>query len=467
MSGADIESLSPRLDQLLLSWLESARLPGIAAGIVRDRSLAWSAGYGFADIESRRRPDSLTVSRVASVTKTFTTLAILQLRDHGLLTLEDPLVLHLPEFSAAGQRAGRLEDVTLKRMLTHRSGLTTEPPLPGWESLDFPSMSAILEAMPQVEVVIPQDSAFKYSNFAFALLGEVIARLSGRPYTDYVQDNILGPLGMTHTGFDLTPHMKPHFATPYRASEHEDYPRTAPYAHLKGMASAGQLHSNVQDLAKWVSFQFRTDGGQRDPHKGQVLDGATLEEMHRPVYVELDWSGGQALGWRVERMGNRVLHGHGGGIHGFASQVSFNKPSRTGVIVLANLWPTATVARIASSLLNLVLDADAEADRTAPRQGPAAPEEVPAALAPYLGAYRSEAGIPAYIEYRGGALRFVAPDPAGYALHAPAVLEPTDRPDTLYVRGGRGSGEHAVFQRDPEGAVVSYQLGGFVFRKRR
>ncbi len=467
MTSAFIESLSPRLDHLLNSWLEKARLPGVAAGIVRGPSLAWSAGYGFADIESRRRPDNLTISRVASVTKTFTTLAILQLRDDGLLTLEDPLVLHIPEFSAAGPRAGRLEDVTVRRMLTHRAGLATEPPLSGWETLDFPSMTAILNVMPQVEVVIPQDSAFKYSNFAFGLLGEVVARLSGRPYIEYVRENILGPLGMTLTGFDLTPEMKPHFATPYRASEHEDYPRTAPYAHLKGLAAAGQLHSNVRDLAKWVSFQFRTDGGDRDPQKGQVLDGTSLEEMHRPVYVEPDWSAGQALGWRVTRIGDRVFHGHGGGIHGFASQVSFNKPSKTGVIVLANLWPATAAAQVATDLLLLVLDADAEAARTAPKQRPAAPEKVPAALAPYMGAYRAEAGIPAIIEYRGGALRFVNPDPAGYTLHAPAVLETTARPDVLYVRGGRGSGEHAVFKRDAQGGVISYELGGFLFRKQR
>jgi CubicO group peptidase (beta-lactamase class C family) len=350
-------------------------------------------------------------------------------------------------------------------MLTHRSGLTTEPPLPGWETLDFPSMSAILDAMSQVEVVIPQDSAFKYSNFAFALLGEVVARLSGRPYVEYVRENLLGPLGMTRSGFDLTPEMKPHFATPYRAAEHEDYPRTAPYGHMNGMGAAGQLHSNVLDLAKWVSFQFRTDGGDRDPQKGQVLDGTSLEEMHRPVYVEPDWSAGQALGWRVTRVGDRVLHGHGGGIHGFASQVSFNMPSKTGVIVLANLWPATAAAQIATDMLLLVLDADAEAARHAPRQGPAAPEKVPAALAQYLGAYWAEAGIPAFIEYRGGALRFE--DPGGYSLHAPAVLETTDRPDVLYVRGGRGSGEHAVFKRDAQGVVVFYELGGFVFRKTR
>jgi CubicO group peptidase (beta-lactamase class C family) len=465
MSDSVVGSIQPQLDRLLVSWLEKARLHGMAVGIVRERGLVWSRGFGYSDLETRTKPDELTIFRVASITKTFTALAILQLRDEGLLTLEDPLVLHIPEFSGANPGAGRLEDVTIKRMLTHRAGLTTEPPLPGWDALDFPSMQAITTALPQAEVVIPQDSAFKYSNFAFALLGEVVARLSGRAYVEYVKENILGPLDMVLSDFDLAPEMRQHFATGYSPAAHEDFPVKAPYAHLKGMTSAGQLHSNVTDLAKWVSFQFRTDGGVRDPGKGQVLDGASLEEMHRPVYIEPDWSAGQALAWRVVRLGDRIFHNHGGGIHGFGSNVAFNKPAKTGVIVLANVWPTSAAAQIALDVLKLVLDADAEAAKNAPKPEPAAPEKAPAFLAAYMGRYRAEPGILALIEFRGGALRFADPAPGSYTLHSPASLDPTGKADVLLVRGGRAAGEKAVFKRDLKGDVVSYELGGFVFKK--
>ncbi len=463
MPDAVIESLRPHLDRLLVNALATARMPGLAVGIVRDQHLVWSKGYGHADLASRRKPDDRTLSRVASITKTFTTLALLQLRDQGLLTLEDPLVLHIPEFSGANPREGRLEDVTIKRMMTHRSGLPTEPPLPGWDALEFPAVNAIVDALPRVEVVIPQDSAFKYSNFAFALLGEVVARLSGVPYAEYVGTNILRPLGMELSGFDISAEMKPHCATGYSPSDHEDRPQPAPYAHMNGLASAGQLHSNVRDLSRWVAFQFRTAGGERNG--AQVLDGASLEEMHRPVYVESDWSAGQALGWRVGRLGGRVYHQHGGGIHGFASQVAFNKPSKTGVIVLANVWPATAAAQTGLDVLELVLDADAESARTAARQEPPVPDVCPAGLSVYLGRYRAEPGIHAVIEHRGGALRIAAPDPAGYTLHAPATLEQTARPGVFLVRGGRGSGEYAVFKHGPEGQALSYELGGFVFKR--
>jgi CubicO group peptidase (beta-lactamase class C family) len=465
MTDSAISQAAPALDAISERARARHRIPGIAAGIVRGDSLEWTRGYGKADLASGRAPDQRTLSRVASITKTFTALAIMQLRDEGLLTLEDPLVLHIPEFSAARPTAGNTEDVTLKRLLTHRSGLTTEPPLPGWDALRFPSAREVIDAMPQVSVVIPPDSAFKYSNFAFGLLGEVIARLTGRPYVQHVAEHILRPLGMSGSGFELTPAIKAGLATGYSPAEHQDQPVVAPYAHMSGLASAGQLMSNVEDLTKWVSFQFRTSGGLRDPARGQVVNAASLEEMHRPVYIEPDWSAGQAIGWRAVRAGDRVYHGHGGGIHGFGSYVAFHKPSGTGAIVLANLWPSTAASEVAHALLSAVLDADAEAARRAAPAVLLAPLAAPAHLVPYLGRYRADAGIPVNVEYRGGALRLVNPDPAGYTLHAPAVLEETERSGMFTVRGGRGSGELAEFASGPDGRAASFSLGGFVFRR--
>ncbi len=465
MNDEAVSSVMPQLDRLFLGWLEKARLPGLAVGIVSGQDLVWSGGYGYADIGSRRKPDALTISRVASITKTFTAAAILQLRDEGLLTLEDPLVLHIPEFSGADPRAGTLEDVSIKRMLTHRAGLVTEPPLPGWDALKFPSMKEIVNAFPDTAVAIPQDSAFKYSNLAFALLGEVIARLKGQPYAQYVKENVFEPLDMTYSDFEPTGVVLQHLAAGYSPSDHQDMPVNAPYAHMRGMTAAAQLHSNVTDLAKWVSFQFRVDGGLR--RGAQVLDGRTLEEMHRPVYVEQDWSAGQALGWRATRIGDRVYHGHGGGIHGFASHIAFNKPSKTGAIVLTNMWPATAAVQVAHAVLELILDADAEAARNACQPVPPPVGAVPDNLAQYLGRYRAEPGVPVLIEYRGGALRFVNPDPSGYTLHAPATLETTAEVDIMVVRGGRGAGEYAMFARDEAGQVASFSLGGFVFRKLR
>ena len=121
-----LTGITERIDQITFDQ----RLPGLAVGIVRDQEFVWSAGFGYSDMETKCRPDKDTISRVASITKTFTATAIMQLRDDGLLTLDDSLVEHLPEFSAVNPRAGTVEGVTIRRMLAHRSGLVTESPLP-------------------------------------------------------------------------------------------------------------------------------------------------------------------------------------------------------------------------------------------------------------------------------------------------------------------------------------------------
>jgi CubicO group peptidase (beta-lactamase class C family) len=349
--------------------------------------------------------------------------------------------------------------VTLRHLLAHHSGLTTEAPLPCWDALEFPTREALLAAMPGIEIVIPPDSAFKYSNLAFGLLGEVVARVSGRSYAEYLRTQILDPLGMSGA-LELNGDLKSRLAIGYYPRRFDDDFDVAPYVSLQGLSACGQLHASVADLARWVALQFRT---QDVPRGGsQILAGTTIDESHRPQYLETDWSVGYCLGWRATRVGDRVYHGHGGGIHGFASYVLFSKPHRLGVICLANVWPhpgmLGTATEIAESLLR--------AGWTAP------PADVAEGLVPtppplerFLGTYEATPGIFATIAYRAGALRLETTPLNGYQLHAPAVLELTADASAFLVRGGRGAGERAVFQFAADGSVMSFSLGGFVYRR--
>ena len=468
MNHPVLNDLIPDIEQLAERKIASFRIPGLALGIIRDQELTWFGGFGAADLDSGRKPDQNSIARVASVTKTFTMTAIMQLRNKGLLSLEDPLIQHIPEFASACAQVDTVEGVTLRRLLTHRSGLVTEPPTDGWASLNFPSLQEILNKLPDTGIVIAHDSAFKYSNLAFALLGEVVHRLSDVPCTEYILANIIAPLGLESTVFDLTAELRPHFFVGYNPTPYQDRPERAPYAHLNGLSAAGQLHSTVNDLAKWISFQFRAENAPQEcnpdtnSRDAEVLNGRTLAEIQRPQYVEADWSAGQCLAWRATRIGNRVYHNHGGGIHGFGTQVWFNVPSRTGVVVLINMWPPHGGLELASEVLEMILDAD-EATPPVPIQPRLEP--TPMALKRFLGYYYAEPGINVNIEYRDGKLRLAGHGGASYSLHAPAELEPTDKLNKWLVRGGRASGETAVFAFHPNGDVLSYALGGFVFRK--
>ena len=460
MADCVLQTLIPDIERLTETKVAKYKLPGMALGIIRNQELAWFGGFGAVDLDSGKKPNENTIARIASVTKTFTTTAVMQLRDEGRLNLEDPLAQHIPEFASARAIRGDVEGVTLRRLLTHRSGLVTESPTHGWNDLDFPSCEAMLAKLPETGIVISQDSAFKYSNLAFGLLGEVVHRLTGMPYTEYVHTNIIEPLSLTSTVFDLTDELRPHFFVGYNPTPYQDHPGRAPYAHLNGISAAGQLHSTVSDLAKWISFQFQTDGENRGG--AQVLKGKTLVEIQQPQYVESDWSAGQCLGWRATRISNHIYHNHGGGIHGFGTQVWFNVPSKTGVVVLINMWPPHGGLETAQEVLEMVLNAD-EAVLSVP--APPTLEPTPEALRRFVGYYRAEPGIDVDIEVRDGSLQLAGHGRSPYSLHAPAVLEPTDKENEWLVHGGRAAGEIAVFTFDDNNCVISYELGAFVFKK--
>jgi len=455
MTESLVARLAPKLTNRLEEIVREQRLPGLAVGIVCDQDLAWFRSFGHADLEAKRPADEHTLHRVASITKTFTAACVLQLRDAGKLSLDDPLAVHLPEFKAVRPRAGAVDGVTLRRLLCHHAGIESEAPLPCWDVLEFPTRDELLKCFPKMEVVIPQDSAFKYSNLAFGLLGETVARISGRPFFDHLKAEILDPLGMSSSVFELSPELKKRFAVGHHPRFYADGWEKAPYLKLNGLAPCGQLHSSVHDLAKWISFQFRTENG------GKVLCGRTLEEMHRPQFLEPDWSVAYCLGWRAVRSGNRVYHGHGGGIHGFASQIAFSKPHKIGAICLTNVWPSAAMLPTSTELLDTLV---AEIEST-PKPGTASLAEIPRHLQPLLGTYVARPGVPTSLTWRDGALRLEKSPLSEYLLHAPATLEPEKEagPLSFRVKGGRGAGEKVEFITT--GDTITFTLGGFVYRK--
>ena len=177
------------------AFVREERLPGAAVGVATRAGLAWAGATGFADLDAPRRPDADTLYRIASNTKVFTAIGVMQLRDEGHLRLDDPLVVHLPEFAAATNPFGPIEDVTIRRLLTHESGLQGEHPSTDLTRPAELRREQVLTALDRVRVVIPPSSANKYSNIGFDLLGEVVARLNGGDYEEVLQRRVLRPLG--------------------------------------------------------------------------------------------------------------------------------------------------------------------------------------------------------------------------------------------------------------------------------
>jgi D-alanyl-D-alanine carboxypeptidase len=451
-----VTNVAAKLEAHATAFVREHRLPGAAVGVVHGDRLAWSTGIGFSDIAARRAPDAGTLYRVASITKTFTGTAIMQLRDRGLLGLDDPAVAHLPELAAAASPFGPIESVTIRRLLSHESGLMGDPPGTDWDEPRYEGMVAVnLANAAQIGTKVPANTQQKYSNMGYQLLGEIVARVSGQPYADYVRSQILDPLGMASSGFlPLPDSLEQRRAVGYAARDFSDDLRESVPA--PDCQAEGGLLSCVDDLARWLSFQLREDGGARAG--AQVLAGTTLAEMHRPRYLEGDdaWRLAWGISWYAKRKDEVVWVQHSGGLHGFRSDICFDLKQQVGAIALVNGSGDADALAISLA----AIARDAVMAEPAPIEPP---PSLPEGYGDLLGLYAALThGFVVRLEWRDGKLTFVDPDDTQWR----PTLTATDRDDAFVVDPHvREAGEPCVFKRRQDGRVVSVELGPVILRR--
>ena len=371
-----------------------------------------------------------------------------------MLSLEDPLLVHLPEFTSAGNLGGDLEDVTLRRLATHHSGLVSEHPLTDWSRHSFPKTSEILNEIDSVNLVIPTDSAWKYSNLAYGLLGEVIQRPSGKSYDSWLTEEILRPLGMTDTTLRISQIPNDDLVNGYLPPRPgSTYPRLAPEVELNGMVAAGEMWSSVSDLAKWIGFMT----GRNPNGETGIMSRRYLEDMIRPVYVNDDWTLGQCMGWRAIRSRDSVYLGHGGGIHGFASATIWNKPSGVGVILLASLWPVSTAGNIAKHLLDVVLDQADSLPNDGLQSDAVVEGSAESPLSQYNGTYFAEPGLTREVVAISQDTLHLGFEDSALLGRIPTIATTTSD-GRLTAQNGRAAGESFTIREDG-----SFRMSNFTY----
>jgi CubicO group peptidase (beta-lactamase class C family) len=422
------------------SFVKENRLPGAAVGIVHGAELVWSAGIGFADVAKRRPADPKTLYRVASITKTFTATAVMQLRDEGKLSLDDPAVRYLPELKKAASAFGPVETLTIRRLLSHESGLQSEPPDTDWSAVRYESeATSNLARAAEIATTVPPNSQWKYSNLGYQLLGELVGRVAGVPYETFLKTRIFRPLKMTATSFDPVPaRLRPRRATGYEPRFLSDELDVAPEAASVFHAEGG-LWSCVEDLARWLSCQLAEDG--------TVLDKRTLAEMHKPRYLAAeDWSRAWAIGWYARRRDDVTWVMHSGGFYGFITNACFEPKEKVGAIALLNGIADAT---------GLAMQLGAIAREAVQAAAPAIepPAALPEGWRPLLGLYTvPHFGGIVRLEWRDGKLTLLDDTEPGWT----PTLAPTADPDVFTIEPGfRESGEKVRFNRDADGRVIS------------
>jgi CubicO group peptidase (beta-lactamase class C family) len=416
--------------------------PGLSIGIVRDQELVFAKGYGYADLNNRMPATPQTLYRVASITKLFTATSVMQLRDAGKLRLDDPVAKHVDWFrlrSAKGE-----VPIQIWHLMTHLSGLPRESAMPYWNTKAFPTRDQMRTMLASQDAVYPPATKWKYSNLAVSLEGEIVSKLSGMEWSEYVTEHVLKPLGMA-ASLPLPRANSFGLAAGYGSRVTGQAREIEEFTDCKGIAPAASLATNVEDLARFVSFQFKGDPG--------VLKLSTLEEMRRPHWVQPSWASGWGLGFSLRKLGARTLASHGGSLRGYRTSVAFDAESKIGVIVLTN-----------SNDGNPDLYVDKAFQMVAPalvpekEKFPAKPE-----WEKYKGTYRWKASE-LVIDVIDGELVGYAPD-AEDPLDARVRLEPVGE-HRFRMLTGTSLGELAVFDVDANGRVNKVTAGAYYYLRK-
>jgi CubicO group peptidase (beta-lactamase class C family) len=423
------EGLAAELRAVVAKAQSEQRVPSVAGAVVRGGEVVWADAVGLTDAEQGEAATPDHQYRIGSITKTFTAVGVMQLRDAGKLDLEDRLDAHL-DVPARG-------DLTLGRMLAHGSGLQREIPGNVWETLDFPqSPDELLASLEQAEAVLAPGERWHYSNLAFILLGEVVARLSGMPYEAYVEQRILQPLGLTRTSFSPQPPM----ALAYSVEPYSDVVRREPMLVERkgGIAAAGQMWSTVGDLCRWASFLADPDAEVLAPESLELM--TSVQTMADPYRWSLAWG----VGLMLARKDDRIYCGHDGGMPGYVANVLVSREERLGAAVLVN-GENVDPAELSLALIDKTRERfPPEAPPWEPQPGP------PAELATALGRWWSE-GTEFVFRWHGGHLEARAADAPAWQPWTRFEPLGDDRFRTAF---GRERGELLRLARAADGAVT-------------
>lgn len=348
--------------------LADAGVVGSSFVFVKDNKVVAEEHYGSANLEKKQSVNADTIYHWASNTKPFTGIAIMQLRDRGVLKLEDPVTKYLPELRAIHNSYGSMDDITIKHLMTHSGGFrngtwpwrNNKP----WEPFEPKEWSQLVAMFPFTEVQFKPGSKFSYSNPALIYLGRIIEKLSGEDYEVYIDKNILRPLGMTSTYFDTTPpHLLKHRSHSYYI---ENGKRTEGRfdADTGITVSNSGLNSPIKDMLKYLNFL--TGDVSRQSEYDTVLKRSSLEEMWKPqLPTTVDANGNSGfttdigLVYFLNRRDGRTFLGHGGDQNGFLSYLDFEPATKQASIVVFNTqisYPQGTPADkdVVSKLRNAI-----------------------------------------------------------------------------------------------------------------
>ncbi|MGV3710887.1 MAG: serine hydrolase domain-containing protein [Gemmatimonas sp.] len=367
----------PEIDRIMAAFATRSNVPGIAYGIIIDGKLAHVGVSGLREVSSKALVDTATVFRIASMTKSFTALAILQLRDAGKLSLDAPAERYVPQLARLRYATSDAPRITVRDLLSHSAGFPEDNP---WGDQQLAATDAQLSRM--IESGIPFSTSpatnYEYSNFGFAILGRIVQNVGGMPYPQYIRTRVLQPLGMTVTTLQAADVKPVLLAHGYRRQdgawlEEAQLPDGS-------FGSMGGMLTSVSDLSKWVGLMLSAwparDGAEAGPLKRSSLremqqviryNGGTAVRDATGTPVLSAGGYGYGLGVR-QNCGFRVAVSHTGGLPGFGSLMKWLPDYGVGIVAMGNLTYTSWGA-VSDQALDLLAKTGAMQPR-APQPAP-------------------------------------------------------------------------------------------------
>jgi CubicO group peptidase (beta-lactamase class C family) len=328
------------MDVWLAAQKDFEQLPGLSAIVIDDQQVLWSSAVGLSNPENRIKSTDTTLYSICSISKLFTSVAIMKLYDEGKLRLDDRIEDLLPAYKLV-QQYPESGPVTIRSLLTHSSGLPREAAYPYWTGPDFPfpTKKQIDDGLGDQETLYPASTYYQYSNLGLTLLGEVVEEISGQSFDEYVAQNILEPLGLSNT----RPYMPEELygdalALGYSAMTRSGQRENVNFFQANGITPAAGFTSNVKDLGKFASWQFRL----RDSTITEILKPSTLKNMHLVHWTDSDWKVTRGLGFWVQKGPNGgTWVGHGGSCPGYRSTLQLDLKNKRAYSVMINASGTS------------------------------------------------------------------------------------------------------------------------------
>jgi CubicO group peptidase (beta-lactamase class C family) len=347
----NIEAALPVLDKLFKDFADKNHVPGFSYGLVVDGKLIHTMNMGVTNVDNQTAVSNQSDFRIASMTKSFTAMAILKLRDEGRLKLDDPTDLYISELKEQKYLATDAPQITIRHLLTHAAGFPEDNP---WGDRQLAiTDEAMLEMFKKgISFSTLPGIAYEYSNMGFAMLGYIIKKVSGQPYDKYITENILLPLGMTHTYWDYNKVPVDRLAHGYRWMNGKwiEQPMLAHGAY----GAMGGMITSMEDFGKYVALHLSAWPARNDKETGPVKRNS-IREMQQAwnmsaLVSNYKYPGGRscpivtAYGYglrRVHDCDNRIMVGHSGGLPGFGSDWKILPDYGIGIISFSNLTYTS------------------------------------------------------------------------------------------------------------------------------